>query len=307
MKVLLTGGTGFVGSRLREYIRNEGHEVRLLVRSGSEDKVDSSDSYEIVIGDIFNTNACLRACDGCDAVIHLIGIIREYPSRGVTFDQYHRVATLHIVDAARRVGVGRYIHMSALGSREDARSTYHRTKFAAEQLVRQSPLRWTIFRPSWVFGPGDHAVREIIDLIRKPIVPLINGAEMLVQPIAIDDVCSSMARSLLMPETQGQTYELGGPERLALRAIIEKIAAQLGVGIRTISVPARLIRPVVAGLERFPSFPLTSDLLTMMCEDNVCELDRYVKTFRIEPKPFGQILPTVLGGPAAPKNAPVLL
>src|SRR5512136_1781230 len=100
MKVLMTGATGFVGTRLREFVRKDGHQVRLLVRKESEEAVKKSlraDAYEVVYGDVFETNTCLHACDGCDAVIHLVGIIREYPSKGITFDEVHRVATENIV------------------------------------------------------------------------------------------------------------------------------------------------------------------------------------------------------------------
>jgi NADH dehydrogenase len=284
MKVLVTGGTGYVGSGLRTYIKSQGHDVRLLVRPGSE-----------------------GTSDGCDAVVHLIGIIREQPSKGITFDQYHRAATANIVDAAQRCGAQRYIHMSALGVHEHASSSYHKTKYAAEQLVQQSSLRWTIFRPSWIFGPGNQGTQEIVDLVHKPIVPLINGGKMLIQPIALEDVCALMSEALLMPETQHKVYELGGPDRLSLKEIIEKVAAQLGAHIRTVDVPSWSIKPVVAALERFPSFPLTIDQMRMLSVDNVCELDSYVKTFQIEPKPFAQILPTLLDGSASPRKPSILL
>jgi len=307
MKVLITGGTGYVGARLRETIKEQGHEVRLLVRPGSEDKIDFPDSYEIVLGNIFNTNACLRACDGCDAVVHLIGIIREFPDRGITFDEYHRAATDNIVDAAERSGTPRFIHMSALGVHDNAAATYHRTKFAAEQLVKQSKLRWTIFRPSLILGSGDHFTREIVDLIHKPVVPLIDGGKTLFQPIAIDDVCTVMTASLGMPETQGQIYELGGPDRVSCDELIRAIANKLGVRARTLSVPSWIVKPMAAALDRFPSFPLTRDQLTMFGEDNVCEIDHFVKTFQIEPKSFQQILPNAVSGEAPPKKQPALL
>lgn len=307
MKVLLTGGTGYIGSSLRRYVKEEGHDVRLLVRSGSESKIDSPDSYEITRGDIFNTNACLRACEGCDAVIHLVGIIREYRSSGVTFDQHHRAATSNIVDAAARTGVRRFVHMSALGTRANAVSTYHKTKFAAEELVRSSALQWTIFRPSWILGAGDHATRQIVDLVKRPFVPLINGGKMLLQPAALEDVCTILTRALRKPETQGKIYEVGGPDRLTFKQIVERIAAELRVQIRTVAVPAWALRPIVALLDRVPSFPLTRDQLLMLSEDNVCEIDPYVKAFQIEPKSFQQILPTIIRGAANPTKSPALL
>jgi uncharacterized protein YbjT (DUF2867 family) len=293
MKVLLTGGTGFVGKEIREKLREQGHDVRLLVRPGSEADLLHAGEYDVVRGQILNTNACLHACDGCDAVIHLVGIIREYPAKGITFDETHRVATKNIVDAARRLGVKRFVHMSALGAREDATSVYHRTKYAAEQVVQGSPLRWTIFRPSWIFGPGDHLMATVLDLIHKPVVPLIDGGNNSFQPVARDDVATAMTAALLMPETQGKIYELGGPDRVAFKDVVQKVAEALGVSVRTMNVPSWAVRPVVAAMQRFAFFPLTVDQLRMLGEDNVCEIDPFVKTFRIEPKSFLQSLPAV--------------
>ena len=298
MKVLMTGATGFVGSALREFIRKEGHQVRLLVRKESAGEVQKTlppDAYEIVFGDVFETNTCLRACDGCDAVVHLIGIIREFPSRGVTFDEVHRVATANIVDAARRSGVERFIHMSALGARDAAVSEYHRSKRAGERVVEASVLRWTIFRPSWIFASGDELSARIKDLARKPVVPLIAGGRSLIQPVALDDVCTCMGRALRMPETQGKTYELGGPDRVSYREIFEFASSRAGRKGKTVSVPAGMIRPIVGVLQRFQSFPLTVDQLRMLSENNVCEIDPYVKAFGVVPASFRQAIPAMFG------------
>ncbi len=296
MKVLLTGGTGYVGSALRELLLDEGHEVRLLVRRGSADKVralETTGSYEVVYGDIFDANACLRACDGCDAVVHLVGIIREFPSRGITFEELHRVATATIVDAARRTGVPRFVHMSALGALAKTTSNYHRTKFAAEQIVKGSGLRWTIFRPSWIFASGDEMSRTIKAAINRPFVPLIAGGRAHVQPVALDDVCACVVRSLGLPETQGKIYELGGPDRISVKEILEQAASSAGRKIHTMAIPTWMVRPVVGVLQRFQSFPLTVDQLRMLSQDNVCEVDPYVKTFQLEPKSFSRSIPTL--------------
>ena len=299
MKVLITGGTGYIGRRLSEHIRDRGHHVRLLVRTGSEGKLDSPERYEIITGDAFNTNACLRATEGCDAVVHLIGIIREFPARGITFDQVHRVTARNVVDAARRNRVERFVHMSALGVREDAPSMYLRTKYAAEELVKASPLHWTIFRPAFVMGYGNHATRELAEIVRKPIVPMIDGGRNLLQPVALDDLCTVMSQSLEMPETQGNIYEVAGPDRISFGDLMRYIAQALGVHMRTVNVPSWVIKPLARLFEHYPWFPVTVDQLDMLRMDNVCEIDRYVKTFRIEPQTFEQIRPTLLSSERA--------
>jgi len=298
MKILMTGSTGYVGTMLREVLLEGGHDIRLLARKESAERVrrvGPTDAYEIVYGSVFETNTCLRACEGCDAVVHLVGIIREFPSRGITFDEVHRVATSNVVDAAVRSGVKRFVHMSALGSRDDAPSEYHRSKRAGERIVESSGLLWTIFRPSWIFARGDGLGRIIKDVVAKPVIPLIDGGRALVQPIALGDVCACFAKSLRMPETQGKIYELGGPDRVSYREIFEQAALLSGRKARTVSVPASAIRPAVKFLQRFRSFPLTLDELRMLSEDNTCDIEPFVKTFGMTPVSFRNSMKELFG------------
>jgi NADH dehydrogenase len=291
MNVLVTGGTGYVGSAMKALLNDQGHKVRLLVREGATRRRAWDDEIEVISGDILDTNTCLRACDGMDAVVHLVGIIREYPSRGITFKNLHTSATLFIIDAAKRSGVRRFIHMSALGSGADAASTYHRTKFEAEQLVRDASLHWTIFRPSVIFSGGSEFIATLVDLVRKRVVPLIGGGKGRLQPVALSDVCTCMTGALTMPETVGQTYELGGPEQLTFRQMVEAVSSAMGTPIKTVDVPLWTVKPVVRLLERFPNFPLTMDQLAMLQEDNICDVSPYTRTFNITPQPFLEALP----------------
>ncbi len=295
MKVLVTGGTGYVGSTIRSLLKNQGHEVRLLIRGSGGRRRDGTNDYEVITGDILDTNTCLKACDGVDAVVHLVGIIREYTSRGITFHNLHSSATIFMVNAAVRSGVRRFIHMSALGSRENAASTYHRTKFKAEECVRNSPLQWTIFRPSVIFGGESEFLATLVDLVKRPVVPMIGGGKSRLQPVALSDVSSCMARALGMPETVGQTYELGGPEQLTFRQMAEAVSSAMNSRIKTINIPLWIVRPVVRLLQGIPDFPLTADQLAMMQEDNICDISHYSNTFHITPRSLLSALPGLVG------------
>src|SRR5438105_3317319 len=138
MRVFVTGGSGFVGSAVMSELLSRGTIVHTLVHArGLREK---RENVREIVGDVFDRAALREGITGCDAVVHLIGIIMEKPQRGVTFERMHHQATRAIVDATRAANVKRYIHMSALGTRPDAVSTYHKTKFAAEQYVRDSGL-----------------------------------------------------------------------------------------------------------------------------------------------------------------------
>jgi len=147
-RVLLTGATGFVGRAVIQALRAEGYVVRCLVRRGSEPKLRGVGAIERVEGDVLAPLTLEEGMAGCDAVVHLVGIIREHLATNATFDRVHVQGTLNVIAAAATSGVRRYVHMSALGAREDARSRYHQTKWLAEEVVRACPLPWTIFRPS---------------------------------------------------------------------------------------------------------------------------------------------------------------
>ena len=293
MKILLTGGTGFVGRSLRRALKAQGHDVRLLVRTQSTGKIDPREGLEVLAGDVLDTHACLRAVDGCDALVHLIGIRREQPHDGITYEAMHTEATYGVVDAARRSKVERVIFMSALGARPDAPSGYHRTKFEAEEIVRKSGMRWTIFRPSIIFGEGDEFHPLVADLVHRPIVPVIDGAKSLLQPVSVANVVGPMARTLSMPETQGKIFEVGGPERIAFIDIMYKVARHYGVWPNTMSVSSRFARPAVKFAQRFRSFPLTYDELLMLLEDNVCDASAFTSTFGVTLDPYEAQIPSL--------------
>jgi NADH dehydrogenase len=281
MKILLTGGTGFIGTALRAELKALGHDVRLLVRRDSAGKVDAREGFDVLTGDVLDTHACLRAVSGCDAVVHLIGIRREYPRDGITYEAMHTEAAYAVFDAARRANVPRAVYLSAVGARPDAQAAYHRTKFEAEEIVRKSGMRWTIFRPSVVFGPGDEFHPLMADLVHRPVVPVIDGGKTLLQPVALHDVVGAMARTVTMPETQGKVYEVGGPERVAFVDLMHKVARHYGVWPNTMSVSSRFAKPVVRFAQRFRSFPLTLEELYLLLEDNVCDASAFTSAFGV--------------------------
>jgi NADH dehydrogenase len=294
VKILLTGGTGFVGSGVRRELVGMGHDVRVLARPHSVAKIDAREGVEVIVGDVLDTHACLRATTGCDAVVHMVGIRREIPQQGITYEALHTEAAYAVVDAAKRVGVERVVYVSSLGARKDAPSGYHRTKAESEEIVTSSGMRWTIFRPSVIFGPGDEFHPLIADLVHRPIVPVIDGGKALIQPVAHHNVVGPLARCLTMPETQGKVYEVGGPERHAFVDIMYKVARHYGVWPNTVSVSSRLAKPMVKFAQRFRSFPLTLDELYMLLEDNVCDPAPFSAMFGVELESYEDKIPSLL-------------
>lgn len=284
MKIFLCGGTGFVGGHLLKAILERGHQVLLLVhkRSGN-----SAAGVEMEEGDITIPATFTDALRGCDAAINLVGIIREFPTRGVTFQRLHVEATENLVTAAAKTGVKRFIQMSALGTRPNAVSGYHRSKFRAEECVRGSGLDWTIFRPSMIFGPGDGFVNKLAGFIRGlPAVPVIGDGNYRLQPVAVADVARCFAMALEMPETCCKTYELCGPDRFTYNEILDTIGRVLGrPDVKKIGNPVAMMKVIVPVFQRLSFFPITMDQIQMLLEENICD-GTWRETFRFEPQRF---------------------
>lgn len=313
-EVLVTGGTGFVGTHVCRALIARGFLPRLLVREGSEGGIpaDVRGACRVTPGDVTDRDSVEYAVQGTMAIVHLVGIIREIPERDVTFERIHVNATRNVVNAARRWEVSRLIHMSALGAgARPARPTgYFDTKGRAEELVRQSGIPWTIFRPSVIFGPGDQFLGELARMLRiAPVVPVPGDGAYRLQPVFIGDVAKGFADALLKGDAEGKVFEVGGPERLSYNELLDKVAASVGRRAHKVHVPLSLMRPIVSRMQRFQGFPLTTDQLEMLLGESICDPDPFYSAFGFTPLSLSDYLSGGLGilpsstGPVPGKRA----
>jgi NADH dehydrogenase len=267
MKIAITGGSGFVGRAITARLLEDGHQVTVVARHVSSE--DNDGSVTFAAGNVITGEGLKEIFTGHDAVIHLVGIIKEAGSN--TFDRVHRQGTEHVIAAAEAAGVPRYLHMSALGTRQGATSLYHRTKLAGEFAVRASRLKWTIFRPSIIFGPGDSFINMLAGVLKKTLLmPVVGGGRNRMQPVYVNDVAGSFASALGLEKTNGRTYELGGADILTFREILSAVARVLELKRLFVPVPTGLVAIFAAAAEklRIP-LPVTTDQLEMLKEDNV--------------------------------------
>ena len=291
--VFITGGSGFVGSAVLGALRERGYSVNALVRG---DKPLAGGARPIN-GNLFDAKALDDGMRDCVAVIHLVGIIMEQPAKGVTFERIHTQGTRSVVDAAVRNGVKRYVHMSALGTRPNAISRYHQTKFAAEQYVRASNLDWTIIRPSLIHGPKGEfmemdakwAKRKAPPFLFMPYFgagPLGLGGAGLLQPVFVDDVARAFVDALEKPHTVGEIYPLGGPDQLTWTGLHHTASRHI-VGTKrwVVAIPVWKAK-LLARLAPAALLPFNRDQVIMSQEDNTCELTKFITDFGWEPHPF---------------------
>jgi NADH dehydrogenase len=284
MKIFIAGGTGFVGGHLKRELLKWGHTLRLLVHKRD---TGDGDGVEQIEGDVTRVESFAQALNGCDAAINLVGIIREFPGRGVTFERLHVQATANVLAAAQQAQVRRYLQMSALGTRPDAVSDYHKTKFRAEEMVRASGLDWTILRPSLIYGPKDAFVNMLADQLRlSPVMPVIGDGRYRLQPIHGDDVARCFALALEMPETIGRCFALCGNDRMTFNGLLDEVAAAMGKSAPyKPHAPLGLMKLIVPVMQQVPQFPITMDQVQMLIEENICD-GGWKLTFGFEPLGF---------------------
>jgi uncharacterized protein YbjT (DUF2867 family) len=271
MNVLVTGGTGVIGAGLIPALVREGHTVRLLSRGAAEDAREWPEGVEALAADVTDPDALDGACTGCDAVVHVTGIIEETPP-AITFERVNVEGTRNIIAEAERAGVARFIFVSSLGADRGA-SDYHRSKLAAENAVREFNGDWIIVRPGNVYGPGDEVVSTLLKMVRTlPAVPVIDIGTQRFQPVWYEDLGVALARAVTMPELRGQILEITGAETITTNDVLTKLSEITDRRFITAPVPATLasIGTQIASMLGM-TLPINESKLTMLLEENVIQ------------------------------------
>jgi len=285
--IVITGATGFVGEEIVKQARAEGHPVRAIVRDLPHGQ-RLADKYgaELFHGNVLYAPSLEGSMAGVQCVIHLVGIINEW--RENTFQRVHVDATVNVLEAAKKAGVKRFLHMSALGTRAGAASRYHQTKWAAEEAVRKSGLAWTIFRPSMIYGPQDISINVLARLTRQlPFVPIFGSGNAKIQPVSVETVAACFVGALKNDETIGKTYDLCGPEAFSWNDLYDKLMALQGVRRAKLHLPLPVARVEAAIFEKLlANPPFNRDKVTMSQEENVGDPQPAQRDFALQQESF---------------------
>ncbi|MDR4507240.1 MAG: complex I NDUFA9 subunit family protein [Candidatus Brocadiaceae bacterium] len=289
MKIFLTGSTGFIGKQLLQDLIEKKYHVRCLVRQGSENKIAHyrNKGIEIVSGDIVDADSLQGKLAGCDVIINLVGIIREFRRKGITFEKLHYQGTVNIVAAAQLQGVKRFIQMSALGANAKGKTHYQQTKFRAEEWIKESGLDYTIFRPSIVFGPEDKFVNLFAKMLKtQQFVPVIGDGTYQLQPVAVENVSMGFIKAIEQEDAIGKIFEVGGSEKMAFDTIIDTIADVICTPSNKIHVPVWIMGLMAELFDWLPIFPVTKEQITMLIDGNTCNEKPFFKHFNLQPIGF---------------------
>ena len=298
MLITILGGSGFVGSELVARLSGHGHRIRLLTRgSRTPARLAVLPNLESRRVDVHDEAALRREFSGSDVVINLVGILNENGFSGRGFQVAHAELARKVVAACVASAVPRLLHMSSFGADLDAPSFYLQSKGQAEQHVRAAPaaLAWTIFRPSVIFGTHDSLLNRFAQLL-----PLSGGWIPLARtgtrfaPVWVSDVAAAFERALIDPSTIGRSFDLGGPETLTLRDLVELAGTLSGTPAKVIALPDFLGRLQAAILDFVPGRPFSSDNFRSLHRDNAPTTSG-LQALGITPTSLATIAPTYLG------------
>jgi uncharacterized protein YbjT (DUF2867 family) len=288
--IFIAGATGFVGGHLVDHLRSKGHALRCLVRSENKEESLAAKGIEVVQGDITDPETIQGVLSPDDFVVHLVGIIEE--KREATFRGVHVKGTANLVEEAKRAGVRHFFYQSALGADRNSWSTYLGTKAEAEEIVLNSGLDYTIFRPSLIIGPWDGFTRKILDMLKlSPVIPIPGEGRAKFQPLYIEDWIRCIDKVIGEPRAYRSRFEIGGPEQLSYREIVGMIAEAAGIKKPVFNIPMGLMKFSTAVLETvLSSPPVTSAQLRLLESDNVCDPGAVEKLFGFRPRPLREAL-----------------
>ncbi len=272
LRVFVTGGTGFVGRYVVRELLGRGHDVFLGVRNVPKARAlfgEEAGVYEVNFGDRDSVREVLRRVEP-DAIVHLIGILAELRRRGITFEKVHYLYSVNLYGAAKELGIGRALHMSALGTHDEAPSRYHQTKRWAEKFLMESGISYTVFRPSLILGPEQRLFSDMDRITRiLPVVALPGWGDYLFQPVDVRDVAQCFAEAL--DRGVEGIYELCGNRRVTFKKLLKDVFSYLGRKVLMVPLRKRLMFYMGKLMETFVEPPpFSSDQILMMWRDNVC-------------------------------------
>lgn len=294
-RVVVLGGSGFVGETLISKLCAQGYWVRVLSRRRDSAKhLFLLPNVEVLECDVHDAHALKLALSGNDAVINLVGILHEHGRQ--TYETAHHQLARCVAQLCDELSIKRLLHMSALCADKKAPSQYLRSKAAAETAVLeyQARLNITVFRPSVIFGRGDSFLNLFATLIKTLPIILLAKPDAKFQPIWVGDVAKVMMISLENADTYDKIYELGGPEIFTLRQLVQKVAKVLTVKRPIIGLSDTFSYLQAVAMSLLPIKLLTPDNINSMKIDNICQ-GGFPREFGFQPTPLDLIMSDYLG------------
>ncbi|MPZ23740.1 MAG: NAD(P)H-binding protein [Dehalococcoidia bacterium] len=301
----VVGGTGLIGSAVVRELCERGRRVRVVSRS--VDRVRSrfpNLDVEPFAADIRERESALDAVRGSSAVVVALAFDNspvENRRKGRTFEQVDRGGAEAISGVAREAGIERLVYLSGAGAAPDSHFHWFKTKWEAEEAVRESGVSYTIFRPSWVYGPDDKALNRLLGFGKfLPFIPVLgDGSRQRVQPVFVGDVGRAVADAIENPDSRNRTYEIGGPEVLSMDEVIRAGLSASDQKRAIIHQPKALVKAGASLLQLLPGPPLSPAAVEFVAMDAVVDNSAIQSDLGFKPVSLREGLATYMGAAAA--------
>lgn len=277
--ILVVGATGTVGRKvIDKLLANPQNKVRAIARGKSDWEGSVLPAFrrrgvDVMVGDIRSEASIKRAMEGVKCIINCAGVMRGGPEEDIAEVNIDGVKNL--IAQGKDAGVQRFIQLSCLGATEHATNIYLGCKWEADELVKNSGLYWTIFRPSLIFDQGkQYNLYRILEfwIQRSPIILMVGSGLNRFQPICADDIASCVASSVYDRETVNKVYELAGPEILDLNGLLTQLAEHQGRQVRAVKIPSFIGVPLFGLLGKLnPKCPIDSNVMSVMTSDIISD------------------------------------
>ncbi|MFP5352175.1 MAG: NAD(P)H-binding protein [Actinomycetota bacterium] len=287
MKVVVAGGTGFLGRHISRALLDAGHQVTVLGRN--PDRVSSIallQGANATRGDVTDAATLTGTLEGADAVVQAVQFPNypmEVARKGLTFDNYDRGGTENVLAEAQRAGVAKLVYMSGASADPASEKTWYRAKGLAERAIRASGIDHAILRPSWAYGPEDKALNRFASIARlSPVVPKPGVKPQRIQPIYVGDVATSVAR-VFERNAWNQTIELGSREVMTMDEVIQTMLDVMRKKRPIVPVPSTLMKIATAPLSLLPAPPMTPGGVEFATQDGLVDITKMVEVLGVEP------------------------
>lgn len=283
MKVLVTGGTGFIGSNIISALKKRGHEVVACVRHPARARMGLG--VEAIACDFArdtDPSIWIDRLKGIDAVVNAVGIIVE--AKGATFRALHSETPRALFEAAEKTGVKKIVQISALGADEKAESRYHLSKKEADDFLRGLSIDWVVIRPSLVFGAGGGSTLLFSALSSLPVIPVLGKGEELLQPISIEDLSRAVVNILEDEDAKHLTIDAAGGEAITYAGMLSVYRRRLGLGkARFLKIPMSFARLIARVGDITKIGPLNTETLGMLKRGNAADISLFKKAAGVDP------------------------
>lgn len=306
MRIVVAGGTGFLGRHISRALLDDGHRVAVMGRDPRKvARIGALAGAEGIYGDVTDPYSLKGTLDGYDAVavaVQFPNYPMEQPRKGLTFDRYDRAGTSYLVDEAQRANVGRFFYVSGANVHPNSDKSWYRAKGRAEDIIKESGLDHSILRPSWAYGPEDKALNKFVKIARfSPAVPIptrydgLRRIDQRIQPVSVADIGRAAAAIFSKDDAWNRVIEIGGPEPMTMVEVVRTMLEVIGKRRVLVPVPTAAMKIATAPLGALPKPPLTPGGVEFAVQDGLVDLTALRAVVGMEPVPLRDGLSTYLG------------